>query len=104
MVLNLSSMKHPNTFLPIDHTLLQLTDDEVANPFPILTDLYKTYRLQDLQEALAGITDIMLLLPNAFKDPEDRADFRELMQKIEKALEADYVIALTYLKRPVLSN
>jgi len=97
-------MAHIKMPADIDPTLFQLTDEEISNPFPILADLCKSYRLRDLQEALTGITNIILMQPGAFENPTDRAEFSRMMQKIGKVLEADYLIAINNLHMPVLSE
>jgi hypothetical protein len=87
-----------------DRTLPQLTEAEVLNPFPVIADLFRRYTLGELRELLYLLTDIVLAKDGAFSDPENRAAFLCIMNKLDGALQADYVIAKVHSQMPVFSD
>jgi hypothetical protein len=87
-----------------DRALVQLTDAEILNPFPVITDLFRRYTLPELRELLTLLGDVVLQKDFTFKDPGNKTAFIRAMTAIDKALQADYVIAKVTSQIPVFSE
>jgi len=87
-----------------DRAMVQLTDAEILNPFPVITDLFRRYTLPELRELLTVLADVVLQKDFTFKEPGNKAAFLRVMAALDKALQADYVIAKVTSQLPVFSE
>jgi hypothetical protein len=75
-----------------DVPLLRLTDDEIADPYPVIANLCQEYTIADVREKLEGLKDIALCEDGIYNDSKKRASLIYFMKMLERALEANYLI------------
>lgn len=72
-----------------------LNREEMNDPFIVLYDFFKDYRLSELRQYISNILDTCLTTDNTFfMEPEERANLIYRIRQFERILEAIRVITL----------
>ena len=75
-----------------DHPL-HLTQEEQQNPYQVLTRFCEDYRLHELRDYQWSQLEVCLTTENtSFHEPDQRADLIYRHQRIEKVLEAIFLL------------
>ena len=74
-----------------DRIIARLTDSEISDPYPVLEDLCDEYNIGTVRSWLWSLVEIALV-DDRYNSPKNRMDLLIWYSKLEKALEAIYVL------------
>jgi len=85
-----------------DRSIIRLTRDEIADPYPVIADFCQEYTIGQIREKLEELKDIAFCDDGIYNSQRKRADLICFIKMLERTIEANYLITATHAEQNIL--
>ena len=85
-----------------DRTLIRLTRDEIADPYPVIANFCNEYTTGQVRQKLEELKDIAFCDDGIYNSQRKRADLIAFIKMLERTIEASYLITASNAEQTIL--